>query len=583
MAEIKQIAISDIGVVDRLRPIDEEHAKAIAISVREIGLMNAITVRWTPAAKTGKYTLVAGGHRLRACQLCGLETINAVVMQIDRIDAQIYEIEENFFRNDLSVIDRSLFAERIREIWEEKSGKISLNGRGRPKKGPSLDLFFHETLSDFVTKRLGISKSAAKRLNRIANNLHPRLRERLRSTKWADNESMLLKLTSMPMDEQAGVFGALEVEPNLDVALKIIRPDKGRQDRKTWNKERFMSAWRLMSEADRQEALEAIGAVMKPLPEGFQIRPERLKGAKPLDPWPVDLPEVLAVPAPGNHSPLWDMLRDPYARLSPRLTYEQVMKAKARYEDEERELERFLKGVQANIEEQEKARQAEFAAERQRAKEKAARALRKKTGASIMLPDREKEMLAGLDGSLQQALGDCGGDRRADLIRACHALDGTRQEAMTSVLYHGCDKDLAREYAEALLADQRAKPRGAGKREVAIPLLVARKGLEKGILPQLWGRIKRKGLAGTLKFYRRVLKELTPERQSFVCDLMDNQVPEDHIILFARKLSSNSGIRMKFKTDLLVGDISPEEIPAWLDKIDFEGLLKPMGRELESV
>ena len=563
MAEIKQIAISDIGVVDRLRPIDEEHAKAIYVSVQEIGLINPITVRWTPAAKTGKYTLVAGGHRLRACELCAFETISAIVVEADKDEAQLIEIQENFFRNDLSVIDRSLFGERLREMWEDRSGLAINSAGGRPPKNrANLAQFFDESLSDFVTKRLGISKSGAKRLNRIANNLHPRLREQLRSTKWADNGSRLLSLSRMERDQQAITADHMASGLDLDAALKLVLPEKGRMKTPEWQENHLVEHLDRMPEELRNAALDRYGYIRKPV-ESLNTK----------------LPEIRPVTPPGNVSPLRDMLRDPYARLSRKLTYEQVMKLKAQYEEEARELERYRKGVQANIEEQEKARQETFAAERERAEAKKARAMLKRTGTYKDLPAREKEMLAELDSSLQQALDDSMGRRHADLVRACHALDGARQVAMADVLYRGCDKGLAKEYAALLLADQRAKPRGAGRREVTMPLLVARKGPEKGILPHLWKRVK--AMRGVLGMQTGFLKALTPERQSFVCDLLNRNISEDHILLYARKLSSGEGNRRKFRDAVITGDIAPEEIPEWLNQIDFEPPSKPVERYFE--
>ncbi len=66
MATLKSIAISSILVGERARPVDEDHALALAASMADRGLINPITVRPTPAANGGRtpYTLVAGGHRL---------------------------------------------------------------------------------------------------------------------------------------------------------------------------------------------------------------------------------------------------------------------------------------------------------------------------------------------------------------------------------------------------------------------------------------------------------------------------------------------------------------------------------------
>lgn len=371
MAEIKQITISDIGVVDRLRPIDEEHAKAIYVSVQEIGLINPITVRWTPAAKTGKYTLVAGGHRLRACALCAFETVSAIVVEADKDEAQLIEIQENFFRNDLSVIDRSLFGERLREMWEDRSGLAINSAGGRPAKNrANLAQFFDESLSDFVTKRLGISKSGAKRLNRIANNLHPRLREQLRGTKWADNGSRLLSLSRMKHEQQADTAAHMASGLDLDAALKLVRPEKGRMKTPEWQESHLIEHLDRMPEELRSAALDRYGYIRKPV-ESLSIT----------------LPEVRAVPAPGNNSPLWESVRHPMGLVC-HATYAQSETAKAEHEAEIESAKKFAEWAEMKarlINEAERENRVEY--ERQKAKEKAKRSRKPKRGRPADTPE----------------------------------------------------------------------------------------------------------------------------------------------------------------------------------------------------
>lgn len=57
MAQFKTIAIDQIVIPERLRAVEEEHALAIAQSIVEHGLINPITVRHTPNAKEGSYTV----------------------------------------------------------------------------------------------------------------------------------------------------------------------------------------------------------------------------------------------------------------------------------------------------------------------------------------------------------------------------------------------------------------------------------------------------------------------------------------------------------------------------------------------
>ncbi|UTO29266.1 ParB/RepB/Spo0J family partition protein [Bartonella harrusi] len=130
MAQFQRLSLDVIVVPERIRPVDDEHAKALAQSIAREGLMNPITVRHTPNAKEGNYTLIAGAHRLRAAALLGFREIDAVVVQADKENAALLEVAENLFRNELSVIDRALFVQTYRELWEKKYGEIQRGGEG---------------------------------------------------------------------------------------------------------------------------------------------------------------------------------------------------------------------------------------------------------------------------------------------------------------------------------------------------------------------------------------------------------------------------------------------------------------------
>ncbi len=179
MATYKTVPIASIFVGDRARPIDEDHAAAIAASMMDRGLINPLTVRSTPAANGGKtpLTLVAGGHRLRGAQLNGWEEIDVIVVSADAVEAQLIELSENIYRNELSPLDRALFVLKYREIYEEKFGKIDRTrnlkiGKQFPKGHDALSVFAPgRELSQHVQEKLGIGPDTYKRATRIAQNL----------------------------------------------------------------------------------------------------------------------------------------------------------------------------------------------------------------------------------------------------------------------------------------------------------------------------------------------------------------------------------------------------------------------------
>lgn len=268
MARFQEIALDLIVVPERIRPVDDEHAKALAQSMAREGLMNPITVRHTPNAKEGHYTLIAGAHRLRAAELLGYSAIEAVVVQADKDNAALLEVAENLFRNELSVIDRALFVQTYRELWEKKYGEIKVGGDGsnqhKGKKEQLGKVYPIAQISDnaspndnkiggegdkvakgkhyplpndgdlngkvqslhfakHVADRIGLSKESVKLLNRIAQHLQPELRSVLRGTALADNQAQLLKLAKMePVAQRRVAIALQQVEGDLRRAVDLV-------------------------------------------------------------------------------------------------------------------------------------------------------------------------------------------------------------------------------------------------------------------------------------------------------------------------------------------------------------------------
>ncbi|SOC41628.1 ParB family chromosome partitioning protein [Rhizobium subbaraonis] len=224
MAELRTILIDQIYVPERLRAVEEEHALAIAQNIVEHGLINPITVRATPAAKRGNFALIAGAHRLRAFVINDEVEIDAVIVQADKDEAQLIEVAENLFRNELSVVDRAVFVQSYREAWERKHGKIE---PGRPGNSANLALLFEEeaesgAFSKHVAERMGLSRRSYFLLNRIAQNLHPDVRSAVRGTAVADNQSLLLKLAKLEPAAQRKTAAAFRSTGDMAKAIAAV-------------------------------------------------------------------------------------------------------------------------------------------------------------------------------------------------------------------------------------------------------------------------------------------------------------------------------------------------------------------------
>jgi len=106
------VKISDIKIKPGRIPIDPVNVSEIAGSIKEIGLINPITI-------TKNNTLIAGLHRIEAMKLLGKGEIPCIKMDINELRAQIVEIDENIIRQKLHFLDRGEQLRKRKGIYEE--------------------------------------------------------------------------------------------------------------------------------------------------------------------------------------------------------------------------------------------------------------------------------------------------------------------------------------------------------------------------------------------------------------------------------------------------------------------------------
>ncbi len=91
---------------------EDETLEALAMSIREVGVLQPIVVRRGGAG----FELIAGERRLRAAKLAGLATVPAVVRESDDAESLREALIENIHREDLNPIE---LADAFRELLEE--------------------------------------------------------------------------------------------------------------------------------------------------------------------------------------------------------------------------------------------------------------------------------------------------------------------------------------------------------------------------------------------------------------------------------------------------------------------------------
>jgi len=101
---------------------DEETLKELAESIKEIGLIQPITLR---KIADDRYQIIAGERRFRAAQMAGLESIPAFIRKAKDEAMLEMALVENIQREDLDAIEIALSYQRLLEELEFTQEELS--------------------------------------------------------------------------------------------------------------------------------------------------------------------------------------------------------------------------------------------------------------------------------------------------------------------------------------------------------------------------------------------------------------------------------------------------------------------------
>jgi ParB family chromosome partitioning protein len=85
------------------KSFDEESLKELAGSLAEHGVLQPVLVR----GKGDKYEIIAGERRWRAAQIAGLQSVPAIIRQLDDSQAGELSLIENLQREDLTAVEEA--------------------------------------------------------------------------------------------------------------------------------------------------------------------------------------------------------------------------------------------------------------------------------------------------------------------------------------------------------------------------------------------------------------------------------------------------------------------------------------------
>ncbi len=121
---INEIAINQIEANSNQprREFDDEALHELAVSIREIGIIQPITLR---QITDNKFQIIAGERRWRASQIAGLKAIPAYIRTIKDENVMEMALVENIQREDLNAVEIALAYEHLLEGSGMTQEKIS--------------------------------------------------------------------------------------------------------------------------------------------------------------------------------------------------------------------------------------------------------------------------------------------------------------------------------------------------------------------------------------------------------------------------------------------------------------------------
>ena len=192
---------------------DDEDMIQLVESVKERGVITPATVR---QKEDGRYELISGHRRKRACELAGFEALRCEVVDLDRDAATVLMVESNYQRSQILPSEKA-FAYKMRlEAMKRQAG------RPAKENASPLATNFPQGRSDTeLGEQVGESKDQVRRYIRLTN-LVPELLELVDEGKIKMRPAV--ELSYLDEDSQRAVVDEIDLNqctPSHDQAIRM--------------------------------------------------------------------------------------------------------------------------------------------------------------------------------------------------------------------------------------------------------------------------------------------------------------------------------------------------------------------------
>lgn len=140
---------------------DDEDMIQLVESVKERGVITPATVR---PKEDGRYELVSGHRRKRACEIAGFDTLRCEVVDLDRDATTVLMVESNYQRSQILPSEKA-FAYKMRlEAMKRQAGRPS-----KENSVPVAQNYEGKTSRELLGEQVGESQDQVRRYIRLTN------------------------------------------------------------------------------------------------------------------------------------------------------------------------------------------------------------------------------------------------------------------------------------------------------------------------------------------------------------------------------------------------------------------------------
>ena len=147
---------------------EDEDMFQLVESIKERGVITPATVR---QKEDGRYELISGHRRKKACELAGFETLRCEVVDLDRDEATILMVASNFQRSQILPSEKAYAYKMRLDAMKRQAGRPSKNN-----SATLLQNFGGKTTREIIAAESGESHEQVRKYIRLTN-LVPELLE----------------------------------------------------------------------------------------------------------------------------------------------------------------------------------------------------------------------------------------------------------------------------------------------------------------------------------------------------------------------------------------------------------------------